>query len=62
MNLTATHQRTDPADTLLSLGGPLSGRGVTGIDREVLITLHLTRASVHVPLMRRTIAGQIEAL
>lgn len=47
--------------TLVSLGGPLSGGGVTATDRAALVVLHLIAAASYLALMRRTIAEHQEA-
>jgi hypothetical protein len=39
---------------LISLGGPLSGTGVTGANRVALALMHLAVAAVLIPLLRRT--------
>jgi hypothetical protein len=43
------------AVTMLSLGGPLSGSGVTPRDRFLLAALHVLVAAIYIPWMRRTI-------
>jgi hypothetical protein len=39
---------------LISLGGPLSGTGVTSTNRVALALMHLAVAGVLIPLLRRT--------
>lgn len=39
---------------LLSLGGPLSGTGVTATNRAVLVALHLVVGAVLIPLLYRS--------
>jgi hypothetical protein len=55
----AAHPRTVWTATvvlalLISLGGPLSGTGVTGANRVALALMHLAVAAVLIPLLRRT--------
>lgn len=42
------------AGLVISLGGPLSGDGIRNSDRAALALLHLTVASVVIPLLHRT--------
>lgn len=46
--------------TLVSLGGPLSGSGVSSIDRAVLVALHLITAAVYITMIRRTTSDRWE--
>ena len=41
-----------------SLGGPLSGSGVTAANRAVLVLLHLAVGAVLIPALRRTAASR----
>jgi hypothetical protein len=45
-----------PVVLLVSLGGPLSGHGVSAGDRLALVCLHLTVAAVLIPALGRTLA------
>ncbi len=47
---------TAPEVLLVSLGGPLSGHGVSAGDRLALVCLHLTVAAVLIPALGRTLA------
>lgn len=47
---------TAPVVLLVSLGGPLSGHGVSAGDRLALVCLHLTVAAVLIPALGRTLA------
>jgi Family of unknown function (DUF6069) len=43
---------------LASLGGPLSGTGITTANRAVLVGLHLAVGAVLIPALRRTAASR----